>query len=108
MRCPTCQRAHIYHFCSFCMRCHICHFPIAIWSQNLGTGTIFEPFVWFFTQVGSIVKSIFDEVMGAVKKIPFLGDAIKSEEFIKHWLTYKGFPEEWNDFEKNYLAAAAE
>ena len=36
------------------------------------------------------------------------GDAIKSEEFIKHWLTYKGFPEEWNDFEKNYLAAAAE
>ena len=25
------------------MRCHICHFPIAIWSQNLGTGTIFEP-----------------------------------------------------------------
>ena len=43
MRCPTCQRAHIYHFCSFCMRCHICHFPIAIWSQNLGTGTIFEP-----------------------------------------------------------------
>ena len=42
-RCPTCQRAHIYHFCSFCMRCHICHFPIAIWSQNLGIGTIFEP-----------------------------------------------------------------
>ena len=25
------------------MRCHICHFPIAIWSQNLGIGTIFEP-----------------------------------------------------------------
>ena len=22
---------------------HICHFPIAIWSQNLGIGTIFEP-----------------------------------------------------------------
>ena len=43
MRCPTCQRAHIYHFCSFCIRCHICHFPIAIWSQNLGIGTIFEP-----------------------------------------------------------------
>lgn len=42
-RCPTCQRAHIYHFCSFCIRCHICHFPIAIWSQNLGIGTIFEP-----------------------------------------------------------------
>ena len=41
-RCPTCQRAHIYHFCSFCIRCHICHFPIAIWSQNLGIGTIFE------------------------------------------------------------------
>ena len=42
-RCPTCQRAHIYHFCSFCIRCHICHFPIAFWSQNLGIGTIFEP-----------------------------------------------------------------
>ena len=42
-RCPTCQRAHIYHFCSFCIRCHICHFLIAIWSQNLGIGTIFEP-----------------------------------------------------------------
>ena len=42
-RCPTCKRAHIYHFCSFCIRCHICHFPIAIWSQNLGIGTIFEP-----------------------------------------------------------------
>lgn len=49
MRCPTCQRAHIYHFCSFCMRCHICHFPIAIWSQNLGTGTIFEPNLPFKT-----------------------------------------------------------
>ena len=49
MRSPTCQRAHIYHFCSFCMRCHICHFPIAIWSQNLGTGTIFEPNLPFKT-----------------------------------------------------------
>ena len=49
MRCPTCQRAHIYHFCSFCMRCHICHFPIAIWSQNLGIGTIFEPNLPFKT-----------------------------------------------------------
>lgn len=48
-RCPTCQRAHIYHFCSFCIRCHICHFPIAIWSQNLGTGTIFEPNLPFKT-----------------------------------------------------------
>lgn len=47
--------------------------------QETATGTIFEPFVWFFTQVGSIVKSIFDEVMGAVKKIPFIGDAIKSD-----------------------------
>ena len=42
-RYPTCQRAYIYHFCNFCMRCHICHFSIAIWSQNLGIGTIFEP-----------------------------------------------------------------
>ena len=47
--------------------------------QETATGTIFEPFVWFFTQVGSIVKSIFDEIMGAVKKIPFIGDSIKTD-----------------------------
>jgi hypothetical protein len=47
--------------------------------EKLAKGTIFEPFVWFFGKVGGIVSSIMDEIMGLVKKIPFIGDAIKTD-----------------------------
>jgi hypothetical protein len=47
--------------------------------EELARGTIFEPFVWFFGQIGSIVTAIVDEIMGLVKKIPFIGDAVKTD-----------------------------